>query len=1614
MDDEEKEARRKRQAKKMTKIIAKAWNLPHAEHFTQVSSAPTGADAAASAEEGPPPLDLTGIGQALDAGAYHLGRHGWEKFAADLGGVYNRFLSQGKHKKSARRNLDEVKTFLAKVDAHLAEVAETSGSGSAGGSAGEPSAKRAAEATAAPASGKKRKPSDAAGSKDASKKKKAVKEDLSSLTVPQREQRALEQLGNYLEEVGGKRKQAADFTCKVTEASTSGKYDTVFYSQAGKRLRSMIAVAKFLNLVEDDKQSAASASSKKSKGGSTSSKAAVKQGVGKPKNKRELESEQKKMKKEMDKLLKAHEKATKVLDDHRNDHKNDRYPVEDEVLLEEEEAEDEAQNGASAVADLRHLANADIDGFPGIPVECTPDLLMCWDFLCTFARPLSLEPISLDDFAAALIDRPIDAAASPPLYLAEAHIALLRLLLGDSSSDEWWWSTLETEETEVEEAGKAAGAEYSKKKREEQLIPVIKCDLAAIFAVEEDSQLTIKWLQALEDVRSKKPNSAGPIKSAVKTAISLTTNSLVKAYLRKATKQMKPNSAGLTKRAVVWLVDRFREGRPDLLGRTMMAQEVAQQSKAVADEAAQYMDQVDEVANAAKLNAVAFEDEDMDQDSDSDDDGGIVSDDDEDEEMEDAAASALVGGDTSDKKGPAKSDHDLQVITCVPPKPAPTIVDLLLPPGKPQPGTDLISPFTWPCLAGATSCRILHRYKKTRNKVDDNLREFRDLPPLSVAERKRREADSVKRILSECFFTERFGEVPVEAAVQQLCSGGGYTDLSPIQKLSVMRVLVEAAYDSQRVFSCVEDNIQSRITASKALDNEMRRAKKLEKEEKAEVEARARERLAEEAKDAFIQKKRREITRENKKTPRFTTEFIEALTDEEIAEFDDETKAEFDALPGPSSFSRSNVNAMVSKIHEEDAFDTDTLIVLTLEEIEAREDEMLAEMIKELAEFGNVNAVYERVDRETTAKIDKLKREINDFKESLLSLPQVRASAMEGLRDAIEDGTIKALKTAVKIAENAWLSGHDEDTDGVWALDLLRDANLELSSAEKRKRVTQAQRDLIAKRNKCFVRTEPIGQDKYRNSFWNLDNDDEGRVWVEAEYALKAVDTLPDDENDDNLVESTDGVKIGAEDEEKDFLSDDLYFVDGARDKFVLFSRQEYHSSGLVASLAKRHWGCEATDKSLRMLMKNLDGRGLRESALKSSLKEIVEAIAVVVTDGGNDDAAEDKGESAKAATQADAKAKDDKAKYRTTGDDEEFSKAMSAARNRQPGVGSGCRIAFDLIEDVSSALSQRVRLRKVEDPVDAPEEAEYVMGTITGWKMTEVVAEIGQENAEPSEENVNGAGLVPGESSTKMAPVWVVDIDNGGEEELSAIQIVEGISRFLMWRTQYDGYSEENFDLQQYRNALGRYCGRAADAPYASTPAFLARHMIKKEQDLYPPLKNRVYENEWGGKSGARNAWVASIKEYGHDIGTLRNGLLTLEETFFNFCGRFDAHVGVAELEPALKDQRTGKEILSNDKLLFEIELETFGQAAKLGLWNSPVSRKVFQQVVLDCKNVGTLALCLDLLCRNAKGFLDANQVKTTTRNQAVASFEQPELMWGNPGRRSAARQQSYSQYFD
>lgn len=75
--DPEREKKRKKALKRMVKMVGKAWSLPNAEPFHN------------SHNNGTVILCLTSLGQKLDEEDYRYGRHGWEDFARDFGGVYN-------------------------------------------------------------------------------------------------------------------------------------------------------------------------------------------------------------------------------------------------------------------------------------------------------------------------------------------------------------------------------------------------------------------------------------------------------------------------------------------------------------------------------------------------------------------------------------------------------------------------------------------------------------------------------------------------------------------------------------------------------------------------------------------------------------------------------------------------------------------------------------------------------------------------------------------------------------------------------------------------------------------------------------------------------------------------------------------------------------------------------------------------------------------------------------------------------------------------------------------------------------------------------------------------------------------------------------------------------------------------------------------------------------------------------------------------------------------------------------------------------------------------------------------------------------------------------------
>ena len=1341
----------------------------------------------------------------------------------------------------------------------------------------------------------------------------------------------------------GERRQSELFTCKVVQRP-GGRYESVFFSAENKRLKSMADVARFLNLAN---------APDKGQGGNKSSKGSKKV------------TDRRKLKRELDKLMKSNEKALKALDDHKSAKLSYDLPANDVFI------EDDGSKLSQAYKAGRIVPPPDIQAFPGIPTHCIPDLLMVWDFLCTFGRTLSLEPINLDDFASALSFRPIasqdvdDEQQAPiqsniPVYLSECHIALLRLLVKDPSSDLWWWSILETPET-VEQEDEYMGIRYKKRRA---LPAVVKIDMEALLSVDEDPSVTRKWLQALEDVRTRKPDACGAIKNAVKSAIAVTTNHHVKVYLKKAMRSWKSKSAGLVRRAVLWLVDRTREARPDLWGRKVSHDEIAEQKKLIASEVALEMEDIVEGTDVVGIGDMNLEGDSHDE-SDSDEEV----DSDNEEEFADQADAPISPSKNLCSTTSNQNDEITTVSSFVPVRPVPSLVDLLLPPGKPSLQSDLIQALTWPAVTGATSCRIFQWYKRRRNEVDDSIRDFRQLQPMSVAERRRREMTASLRILSECGDTMDDNASHVEYAINHLCDGNDYIDLTAAQRLCLLRILVEAAYDTQHIHSSIEDNFQARINAEKSLNAEESRAKKAARQELAAIETAARERLANEAREAFIDKKRQELIEDIKDSQEYSLEFIESLNDDDIIDIDDDTKAEYEALPSAESFSKSEVNAVVKMIQEETAFGAEKLNVLTLKDIKKRDEVYLKSLQDEMESIGQPNS------REASAKVDRVRQKIVKFTDQMQTLTEDRNSAIEVLNDAIADGTIRALRNAIKEAKLANLCGEDQKDGGVWVLDLIRDASLELKTAESRKRVNDAQKDLIAKRDKCFLRTEPLGRDRYNSSFVHFDYDKDGRIWSERDYIIDNEASAQSAE----LFLCKQAISVGAPDKYDDFVNRDDPDQPCLK-SFLAFTRQEYHHTGELATLAKHHWSGYTTDRSLRVLVKNLDGRIANEKSLKEGLQETLETLALASADAGGEEhnsnglLQEDAGPGVAAASKTD---------YLSTGDDDAFSQEMLVAS----------KIDAEILQGISSAIGKRVRLRRIPDPDRAPDDVEYSMGTITGWL----------DNKRTSN----------GETSERSFPRWSLALDDGGELHLLGGELIEGMVRFIKWSTEYPGYFEHDAAFLSYRNNLGRFCGRAVEAPSSLTPQALAKQLIKKEQDLYMPLKNRTYDNNWGGKAGARQVWVSSLKECGHTFDAVRDGLLTLENAIFDLTGGFGTYEEKKEENETTTltnaDKLSGKDLLYDNVSRFDIELESLGGQDVKGLWNSPDAREVFKEIIRISKTVSILALGLELICRNANAYIDRTKSSVVVQS-AVSDYS----AFATVGRRRAAMQPGgYASFF-
>jgi Williams-Beuren syndrome DDT (WSD), D-TOX E motif len=460
---------------------------------------------------------------------------------------------------------------------------------------------------------------------------------------------------------------------------------------------------------------------------------------------------------------------------------------------------------------------------------------------------------------------------------------------------------------------------------------------------------------------------------------------------------------------------------------------------------------------------------------------------------------------------------------------------------------------------------------------------------------------------------------------------------------------------------------------------------------------------------------------------------------------------------------------------------------------------------------------------------------------------------------------------------------------------------------------------------------------------WRFDNDAVGHKWVEAEFVPNA--TLTEHECPPrgfvDLVRATDDIPVGARDMENDFV------VESDRETFLDFSRREYHSSGLFPSLAKRRWGCYSTEESLRAVMKQLDSRDYREKELKERLKESLERTfgpgeKVEVIDSLAAEEPEDN---------------DAKDAVRTCGDEKFFTELTESDDLDKEIINQICL-------DCKSGIGAAVRVRIVISASKGSQTARYENGTVNAWKL---------QHEETQTEH-------PHDANDKMIvidrPYWRVHSEKGTVIWLDHIQLFESIDRYTKWSKKQGGYFEYDATFLAYRNNLGRFCGKAADAAYAASPFYFAKLMMKREAEIYPKLKIRSYDNNWGGQSGARALWINSMKDYAYEFNTVLQGLLTLENAFFELTKKFDSYQNL----PNTSDI-DGTEVLTNPAKRGDMDLESIEKNI-VGLWNSPSSRAFYLEIVKGSKTTGMLALALDLLVRNTMKYLQNSKTVSSTRS--------------------------------
>jgi hypothetical protein len=211
------------------------------------------------------------------------------------------------------------------------------------------------------------------------------------------------------------------------------------------------------------------------------------------------------------------------------------------------------------------------------------------------------------------------------------------------------------------------------------------------------------------------------------------------------------------------------------------------------------------------------------------------------------------------------------------------------------------------------------------------------------------------------------------------------------------------------------------------------------------------------------------------------------------------------AIPHPS---RPETLETAERLRVQHELGLSELRILSIKEVHEADVKTKARLEKEAEEamfdvddLDNEN-VRDALRREEISALKDLKWKRDQARLRVETYPAARADAIAALAEATKLGSVKALKAAIKQARLCELQG----TNTVEAT--LAKAVVALKVAEERRRRAESRKTLVAQRNECFIRTEPLGTDREHRRYWVFRGDHANRVWVEEDVKGAVGDSI--------------------------------------------------------------------------------------------------------------------------------------------------------------------------------------------------------------------------------------------------------------------------------------------------------------------------------------------------------------------------------------------------------------------------------------------------------------------------------------------------------------------------